>query len=384
MGITEERTVPSRSIPAIIQRALYAESMGRCMNPYCEEDIYGIAEKAHIVDFADTHDHSIDNLIILCPNCHTKYDILSKFSIEDVRGWKRKRREFILETFEKKFNTFGDLEKIVKPILEENKNIYEAYYLGSNPELWKKFEFKIVSNNSRLELLLKKNIDLFQGNTNPGYSNLAIIQKFLLHIQEFKMMRECQEKYREILFPEEVNSIFGVIALERTLIPSVESLECLIEKYKQKDIFIKVVLDNEKPYIEYVEEGENIEVLLADTARLRQLYHNEGCFRTTSVRLESLIYVLKNIKKRDFFYTIPNEERLSEICIEGKYIKFVYKYCLSRADVESLEYRKDLHVVNLHNWNGNGCISKSARERAQELGYKIYTTSEFFSELITW
>ena len=55
------------------KRRLYAESMGRCMNPRCEAELFlngDIAEKAHIIPHCDTADDSFENLILLCPNCH--------------------------------------------------------------------------------------------------------------------------------------------------------------------------------------------------------------------------------------------------------------------------------------------------------------------------
>ena len=43
----------------------------RCAIPTCR---FPITENAHIVSWAESGDHSYDNLIALCPNCHTLYD----------------------------------------------------------------------------------------------------------------------------------------------------------------------------------------------------------------------------------------------------------------------------------------------------------------------
>ena len=55
-----------KAIPEYIQRRLYAESMGRCMNPACEKDLLldngNIAEKAHIIPHCNTADDSFENL----------------------------------------------------------------------------------------------------------------------------------------------------------------------------------------------------------------------------------------------------------------------------------------------------------------------------------
>ena len=72
-----------RKISEHVHRKLYAESMGRCMNPDCEEMLVenngDIMERAHIRPFCETSDNSFDNLIILCPNCHTNFDKNSAF-----------------------------------------------------------------------------------------------------------------------------------------------------------------------------------------------------------------------------------------------------------------------------------------------------------------
>ena len=78
-----------REISEHIQRKLYAESMGRCMNPDCQEELFkdngDIIEKAHIIPFCDSTDNSYENLIVLCPNCHTNFDKNSAFSIDEVK-----------------------------------------------------------------------------------------------------------------------------------------------------------------------------------------------------------------------------------------------------------------------------------------------------------
>jgi hypothetical protein len=59
------------SIPAEIKRAVLVEAGHRCAIPTCRATT---TEIAHIVPWAETKEHSFDNLIALCPNCHTRYD----------------------------------------------------------------------------------------------------------------------------------------------------------------------------------------------------------------------------------------------------------------------------------------------------------------------
>lgn len=52
--------------------------MGRCMNPDCQKGLFinnsDMMEKTHIDTYYETEDNSYENLIVLCPNCHKKFD----------------------------------------------------------------------------------------------------------------------------------------------------------------------------------------------------------------------------------------------------------------------------------------------------------------------
>ena len=65
-------------------------------------------------------------------------------------------------------------------------------------------------NNRKLKLLLENNRNLFQYHENNAYSNLACIDTFILHIDEFEKTRLDEEKNRQVLYPEEINSIFDI------------------------------------------------------------------------------------------------------------------------------------------------------------------------------
>ncbi len=58
-------------IPAETKRRILIEAGYRCAVPTCR---FPIAENAHIVSWANSKDHSYENLVALCPNCHTMYD----------------------------------------------------------------------------------------------------------------------------------------------------------------------------------------------------------------------------------------------------------------------------------------------------------------------
>lgn len=371
-----------RYIDENVKRRLYAESMGYCMNPNCRCNLFAgtgdIIEKAHIDPYCKTADNSFENLVLLCPNCHTNFDKNNAFTSQEILSWKKTRQEELKNFFEKKFTTFEELEAAVVPLLMENKTIYENYYKKNNKKLWDKFEPVILINNRKLKLLLKTNLNLIQKQQEEWYSNLASIHLFMAHIEEFEATRGDDEKNREILFPVEINSIFGVVPVEESLIPSTECLELLIEKLKEQEKFVAIEMGVEHPCILMVENNKTVQVFLDDAPRLRQIYYNYKCFKKTNVRLESLNFALKYIRNKKVPFKFINDENLREISINHIKMIFVYEYCLGQVKLMEMLPEEDTVIVNLHNWNGESCISRQAYERAEKMNVKLLTMDAFY------
>lgn len=368
-----------KPIPENVKRRLWAESMGRCMNPACRENLFiddnDIMEKAHINAYFETEDNSYENLIILCPNCHKKFDKTNQISIQTVKEWKKIRREELERFFSIKFKSFDRLKEKVEPILRENYDIYKNYYLNANKTLWKKFEPKILVNNEILKSLFKNNYNLFQDHPNKDYSNLEVIQTFITHVNEFKNTRGDEEKQRQVLFPQEINSIFGITPVSGSIILVAESLEELIKALRKKGRFESIMLGIDKPYI-LLKSGEKI--FVDDIPRLRQLYFNNYCFRKTGVRLQNLNFALSCLKSRNVPFSYTNPNSLREIEVNGTKIIFVYKYCLSKAFLFRMNPESGCIVVNLYNWNGEACISQEALNFAASLDTRLFTIEDFF------
>lgn len=337
-----------------------------------------IIEKAHIDAYCKTADNSFENLVLLCPNCHKEFDKNHTFSPEEVLEWKKIRKEELERFFGKKYETFEDLKKEVVPILKENKTIYERYYLNNNKILWDEFEGKILVNNRKLKTMFLANTDLIQRNREEIFSNLAYIQTFIAHVNEFEITRSKEEKYREILFPSEINSMFGVAPVNEHLLPSTESLELLIEKLKSQKKFETIVIGIARPYIKIIENGKSARVYLSDTPRIRQLYYNYHCFTGAKVRLESLNYALKYIRSRHVSFSFLSDSNLREIAIQNTKMIFIYEYCLSQAELMHLAPEKNSIIVNLHNWNGESCISSQAYMLAERMNVKLLTMGAFY------
>jgi len=59
------------AIPADLERAVLIECGHRCAIPTCRQVP---VELSHILSWAKCKTHTFDNLIALCPTCHTRYD----------------------------------------------------------------------------------------------------------------------------------------------------------------------------------------------------------------------------------------------------------------------------------------------------------------------
>lgn len=202
-----------------------------------------------------------------------------------------------------------------------------------------------------------------------------MIQKFITHVDEFKITRDDGEKLREVLFPQEINSIFGIMPVTDYILPSTESMEELIKVLRKENLIDEVMLGIDRPYI-LLKNREKI--FMDDTPRVRQLYYDNGCFRKTGVRLESLNFALKYLRSRNINFTYVNQDSLREIKVNDINIVFVYEYCLSRTFLSSMSPKPNYVIVNLHNWNGSCCISREALNLADNFEVKLLTMDEFY------
>jgi len=356
--------------------------MGRCMNPNCRAELFKTTgdtiERGHITPYCDTADNCFENLIILCPNCHTNFDKNHAFSAEETKDWKARRQEELKQFFAIKCSSFEELKVCIKPLLEENKAIFENYYMNEQRELWDKLEPTILINNIIIKTKIINNIHLIQEGRLEEYSNKYYVNQLLLHIDEFEQTRSDTEKCRQVLFPVEVCSMFGVAPQEGSIIPMTAPLERFIAKMKSQKRFDEICLGEEKPYFSYYENGIKEKVYLSDAPRLRQLYFDNKCFAKSGVRLDSLNYALKYIKSRGLVFSYIYVDNLRIIQIGGMRIVFVYEYCLSKADIIRMTPTQGSVFVNLHNWNGPSCISKEAYEAAGHFGIELLTMDEFY------
>jgi hypothetical protein len=96
------------AIPRPLERDVLVEAGHRCAIPTCRQVP---VEIAHIVPWASVREHTFDNLIALCPTCHTRYDT---GQIDRKAMLQYKANLFLLS------NRYGDLEQRILRIFAEN------------------------------------------------------------------------------------------------------------------------------------------------------------------------------------------------------------------------------------------------------------------------
>ncbi|MEH2251073.1 HNH endonuclease [Nostoc sp.] len=73
-------------IPAEVKRAVLVEAGHCCAIPTCRATT---TEIAHIVPWATSKNNSFENLIALCPNCHTRFDQKKEIDQLSIRMYKQ-------------------------------------------------------------------------------------------------------------------------------------------------------------------------------------------------------------------------------------------------------------------------------------------------------
>lgn len=111
-----------RSIPEETKRAVLVEAGHRCAIPTCRSTT---TEIAHIVPYAETQDNSFENLIALCPNCHTRYDQKKEIDRKSMEIYKRNLS--ILN------NRYSDMERRLFEYLAQTKE--KVFVLGAGGDM---------------------------------------------------------------------------------------------------------------------------------------------------------------------------------------------------------------------------------------------------------
>lgn len=214
---------------------LFAASGGVCQNPACllplfreeQEDRFHVAEMAHIVAVspqgprADTgltaeQKGGFDNLILLCPTCHTTIDKApDAYPDEVVRRWKAQHAERLAATFGAvEYETRTGARRAIEPLLAENKAVFDEYGplqdYRLDPEsdaagVWKrKMLAVILPNNRRILRILDVNRSLL------NQEEIALLESFRIHVDDLEE-RHLGSGLERVArrFPEGMNQILA-------------------------------------------------------------------------------------------------------------------------------------------------------------------------------
>lgn len=179
-----------KAVPINITRQLWGQCGSFCQNPECNrplfrlvaDDIVSIANVAHIIGHGSTGprtDHElaqhiekdgIDNLIMLCLDCHKVIDELEKkFSVEQITNWKVEHSRRIAALFSvPNIRDEKQLLAEINDLLDQNGAIFREYgpYSenvlngpgGDGIRIWRRRCLDtILPNNQRIVNLIEKN-----------------------------------------------------------------------------------------------------------------------------------------------------------------------------------------------------------------------------------
>ena len=166
----------------------------------------------HILDVTERDDY--ENIILLCPNCHSLIDKNpTHFSVDLLYEWKAKHEMLIERAFVVPlFNTRDELATEVHKLLRENKAVFKQYGpysesstdpLSDAAEVWhRRVLSTVLPNNRKVGEMLIANEHLL----NDGEK--AVLDQYLLHQEAFEYNHVSGEKTTAApLFPLAMNSL---------------------------------------------------------------------------------------------------------------------------------------------------------------------------------
>ena len=110
------------TVPAEVKRAVLVEAGHRCAIPTCRATT---TEIAHIVPWAETQDNSFENLLALCPNCHSRFDQKKEIDRLSIKMYKHNLG--ILN------NRYGEFERRLFEVLAKSGE--RVFVLGAAGDL---------------------------------------------------------------------------------------------------------------------------------------------------------------------------------------------------------------------------------------------------------
>lgn len=216
------------------KRRLFAFSGGYCQRPECHatlfpddiEKVITIGEIAHIIAANDDGPRAdtgvenearanYDNLILLCPNCHTIIDKApEEFPVQLIRDWKASHEERLSEAFGiAECNDRDSARNLVEPLFAQNAEIFKEYGPDNdyrhNPEapeaaVWKrKMRSQIIPNNKQVLLILDANRQFLTEGEKRS------VEQFRQHVDDLISKHVLEGDDVAARFPEAIVEVFS-------------------------------------------------------------------------------------------------------------------------------------------------------------------------------
>ena len=229
--------ISRKAISTEIKLRLFSESAGHCQNPDCLRLLYPaemggdkhIAEMAHVIPHGEKgprHEdrpteefeaNSFENLILLCPTCHTIID-------KDPDGYSRstllywKNKHLVALAHSQGIQTYDDRNQARRAVAEamaENKAIWKEYApvdgssFECNPEseaakTWEnRMRGVILPNHFRIEAIIKENQYHMTGDEQE------IFARYQEHVRGLSARHICGVAGEAIRYPKDMDRIFA-------------------------------------------------------------------------------------------------------------------------------------------------------------------------------
>ena len=223
------------SISTEVKRKLWASSGGYCGKPDCHADLFpffesgeitNIEELAHIIGQREngprgknnlpiSQRDEFENIILLCPTCHTTIDKNPQlFPNDTIKQWKKNHVESIKNLFHApKFDSRKEAAKYLRLLFAENKAIFDKYGPYSENAktkpmetefMWEKLSIqKLLPNNRKIESTVEQNQELLRDN------EFGLFIEFKLHGAGFEYNKISGDVNSTVpTFPIDFENIF--------------------------------------------------------------------------------------------------------------------------------------------------------------------------------
>jgi hypothetical protein len=196
-------------ITAVSKLRLFAQAAGFCENPTCLRDLFldlgggpiHVGEMAHIVAATrggprgewdlDLDDRAgFENVILLCPTCHTAVDKApADFPVDELRRWRATHVQRVRDAVgAQRYASRADARRVIAPLFAQNQQIHADYGPESpgadlpeseSPRAWhRKITDSILPNSRTILAVLDANRDLLED------EEIILVERLRQHIDD--------------------------------------------------------------------------------------------------------------------------------------------------------------------------------------------------------